>query len=197
MHLVDRSHLKAFLKEAASHPGPRYEGTRRNGSRLILQRNPEAGVHEVLTEVEVDGTVREHMRSYSPTSERPDGYPDHMPFLPDLPVSVDYVDDRGESTRLTWTEVPDPGPVTRQLLQMAIADGWEVVRSHETSTMGPVAKIIEVVMGMEVGIHDLRRGERRRHLRMLPRPGGGPASVELHESRRAIPGRVVTAGEKD
>lgn len=74
-------------------------------------------------------------------------------------MPVDVVDDRGESTKITWTEVPAPAAVTRHLLQMETADGWEVTHSFGTDTLGSLAEISNWLTGLEVAMIDaLKRG---------------------------------------
>lgn len=190
MTVIDRPHLRAFVKEAASHPGPRHEKVRSNGSRLVLERNPESEVRELVTEVEPDGTIREHIRTFAPTGERPATYPERFPFLPNRTVSVEYLDDRGESTWLTWMELPDPGAVTRELVQLQVSEGWELEHSIDSDVLGPITRLLHVVTGFELGSYSLARGSRRRHIQLLPSQSG-PGSVTLWESRRDGSGRVV------
>ena len=83
---------------------------------------------------------------FEPSSSRPEGYPEDLPFLTETAVSLTEFE--GQSLRtLTWFKVEDPEVSLGALRLQLATDGWEERDESRFSTAHGTMTSIEFGMG--------------------------------------------------
>jgi hypothetical protein len=126
------------------------------GGTVRLSRSSEApGAFTVQGE---DGGPAMHSIPFEESTERPDTYPEDLPFLPGVKVSVSRFEGRAGCT-VGWFDLPDPDAALDELRDQMLEAGWEGGEPTRTSTPFGTMTVLE-----------LRKGGRTRGL-MLQRFG--------------------------
>jgi hypothetical protein len=77
------------------------------------------------------------VRSFPPSGERPQNYPEELPFLPNLSVSVSVgrsKDGTGRAMNAAWMKPTDPRSALEEIRGQLRAGGWEEGEASQAST---------------------------------------------------------------
>lgn len=129
------------------------EQTGPDGSRLVMRRGRNPGIERTLEQFGEDGSSLLHMTFYHPSQERPESYPQEMPFVSNHFVMVGG---SGGDHMVVWPEG------SSDLFDIVAAEcrsaGWAL--DHEDH--GPEAPLLRTIA--------MRRGEAARKLFFVPVP---------------------------
>jgi len=124
----DRDEMLEFgaaIKAAMESDDPEVELTAPNGARHRIVKHPAPGVSARL---EIEHANAPAMTSilWEPAHERPEGFPDGIPFVPHAPCATATIDSaRKVWNQVQWSGVENGDAVVEQIVQASLADGWE------------------------------------------------------------------------
>lgn len=91
------------------------------------------------------------MRVFAASTDRPDGYPAGLPFVPNAEVGVEGIAE-GDVVVLKWLRVERPLEMLQQLIGASVKDGW-TLHDDEPPATGDTGSIRRLCF---------MRGERQR-----------------------------------
>ena len=182
MQQFDKGELTAFLVRASRGTEPRQELTAPDGSRLVVERDPQPGMLERISMIRPDGTTRELTRRYAPADHPPAGYPAAMPFVAGRAVAVTSFDEHGQASAVTWEDVVDPAALAAEIVRESVADGWS---EPVVVDVGDLARLASRSIGAELRV--LVRGERQRMVQACGRTGAAGTVAVADMPRRPAP----------
>jgi len=125
---VDREHAKAVgaaMKAAMDSPEREVEITGFDGRPIRIIKTPEPGI-KARIEIMSDESYAVVTTMWEPATERPAGYPQDVPFVPDVDAATTTMGTPGQTrTQVQWFIKDDPSALLAHLVDASLADGWE------------------------------------------------------------------------
>jgi len=106
---------------------------------------------------------------FGPSSAPPEGYPEDLPFLAEMPVGFTEIEGQGIRT-LTWFIVHDPEESLKNLRLQLISDGWEEQDESTASTAFGKTTLIEFRKGEKSRTVMLSRFGEHTQLKVIDHP---------------------------
>ncbi|NIR45797.1 MAG: hypothetical protein GWN99_15295 [Gemmatimonadetes bacterium] len=118
-----------------------------NGSTLRFKKNPAPGIRlRIEPKPGDEGARRFEGTVYDAAPDRPEGYPDQLPFLPDQACMVMTVP--GTSGASVQWQVDDAQATAGELERLSEADGWQ-----------PSEQSVKAPSFLPIGLTLLQRGD--------------------------------------
>jgi hypothetical protein len=165
--------VKAASERVRSGESDLEELTLPDGETMRLIRDPEVPGAYVVESSQAEQTLR--AVTFEPASERPTGYPDDLPFLPNCPCSVTTISG-ADARSVTWFGPPEPTLALESLGAQLVGEGW--MKEPEGDVSHPFGKTRHVRF-MRDGRHTnliLNEVDGKAHLMLMqggPEAGGG------------------------
>lgn len=165
--------VKAASERVRSGESDLEELTLPDGETMRLIRDPEVPGAYVVESSQANQTLR--AVTFEPSSERPQGYPEDLPFLPGCPCSVTTISNT-DARSVTWFGPPEPALALESLGAQLVGDGW--VKQPEGHVSHPYGESRHIRF-MRAGRHTnlvLNEVDGKAHLMLMqggPEVGGG------------------------
>ncbi len=157
----------AAMKAAIESGDDEVSVTTPDGTPMRIIKSPEPGVRARIEATSGDsGSVVSIL--WEPADTRPPGYPEDLPFIPNVPGSTSTITGQKRSrTQVQWFGIEDLDAAVERLVAESLADGWEHTRI-QPSTPAPTRMIT------------LERGSEGRTITVVA--GTGFAMISLSDS---------------
>jgi hypothetical protein len=147
---------------------PNGELTAPDGRVYQKRSAPEPGVRTTLDVTTAGGAPERVLTIFEPQPERPASYPTELPFVAGVTAMVNpSLKTVPAGTMVLWPELHDADAFDRTLLELSVADGWEVTAESKPIINGFTSP------------RELRRGTERRLVSRLPAEPGKGSSIML------------------
>ena len=115
----------AAIKAAMESGDGEVEVTAPDGTPMRIIKSPEPGV-KARIEIAAGDSGSVVTTLWEPGEERPVGYPDGLPFIPNAGGSTSTITEEGRPrTQVQWFGIEDPDAAVERLVAESLADGWE------------------------------------------------------------------------
>src|SRR5690606_27235185 len=100
----------------------------RSGHYWRVRRQPRAGVRLTMERLDGPGTG---LTIYEPGIERPEGYPEELPFMEGTVATVGGMPTNPAARMVIWSEMADARALAQSVQDAGAEEGWEVTRALE------------------------------------------------------------------